>query len=249
MRPTHGSNHLACLIREEAVEFTTLHQLLNDNWHMAIFIFFDESGNLDFSPTGTRYYFFGALTTRTPAKLVGPLNELRYDLIGSGLEIEYFHATEDKQAVRNEVFDRIVKVGSFEYDCIVIEKRKLNPILHIPQRFYPQFASYLLQYIFNRYQDDPAERIVVITDKIPVKRKRKAIEKAFMTYIRQNLQSRPFSILHHRSASHAGLQAADYCNWAIHKKWKDNERRPYNLIRQFIKSELDILQTGSEHFY
>lgn len=215
---------------------------------MAVFLFFDESGNLDFSPTGTRYYIFGTLSTHDPAPLSHPLSNLHYQLIANGIEIERFHATEDRQKIRDYVFPILSQVGGFEFDCVIIEKRKVNPVLYDPSRFYPKFANYLLQYVFRRYHE-PDERIVVITDTLPVKKKRKAVERAFMTYIRRNLGQRPFTVLHHSSASHACLQAADYCNWAIHKKWKDNELRPYNKIRKFIRSEFDILKSGDEYFY
>lgn len=215
---------------------------------MTVFLFFDESGNFDFSPTGTPYLVFGALTTRDPANLLRPLSDLRYRLIASGVEIESFHATEDKQVVRDQVYQIIKTVGGFEFDAVVIEKRKVNPVLYDAARFYPQFANYLLRYIFARYPD-PNERIVVITDRIPLRKKKGAIEKAFKGYIRQNLGRRPFTILHHPASSHACLQAADYCTWAIYRKWKDGELRPYNEIRSFVRSDFDILARGTEYFY
>lgn len=89
----------------------------------------------------------------------------------------------------------------------------------------------------------------MITDRIPVSKKRRAVEKAFKSYIRGNLANRPFTVLHHASASHICLQAADYCNWAVYKKWNDGERRPYDVVRQFIKSEFDIVSHGREYFY
>ncbi len=216
---------------------------------MAIFIFFDESGNLDFSASGTEYYFFGALTTRNPMLLSQPLSDLKYNLIDEGLKIECFHASEDRQVVRDQVFDQLVRVGEFEYDCVIIEKRKLDPLLHAPTKFYPQYASDLLREIFRRYDGDTEERIVVITDTIPVKKTRKAVEKTFLTYISQELSGRPYTVLHHRSASHSGLQAADYLNWAIHKKWTHGEMRPYDKIKHLVQSEFEILEAGKEFYY
>ncbi len=215
---------------------------------MTVHLFFDESGNLDFSPNGTKYYIFGALTTREPSALTRPLSELKYELLSQGIEIEAFHATEDRQAVRDRVFEIIARIGGFEFDSVIIEKRKAHPNLHDEVRFYPQFANYLLRYVFNRYRD-PTERIVIVTDRLPMARKRQAVEKAFRTYIRQNLGERPFTILHHSAAGHSCLQAADYCTWALYKKWHSNELRPYGRVRPFIRSEFDILQRGSEYFY
>jgi hypothetical protein len=59
----------------------------------------------------------------------------------------------------------------------------------------------------------------------------------------------PFSVFHQSSVGHACLQAADYCTWAVHKKWRDGELRPYRMIEPFIKSELEIFQRGDERFY
>ncbi|MEE9132954.1 MAG: DUF3800 domain-containing protein [Gemmatimonadota bacterium] len=139
-------------------------------------------------------------------------------------------------------------MGGFKFDAVVVEKRKVNPVLYNEVRFYPQFANYLLKYVFARYSD-MKERIVVITDSIPVKKKKQAVEKAFKTFIRGNLGRRPFTLLHHPAASHACLQAADYCAWAVYRKWKDGELRPYEEIKQLVRSDFDILRHGEEYFY
>lgn len=81
---------------------------------MSVYLFFDESGNLDFSPNGSRYFIFGALTTRTPAAFSRQLSELRYGLLDRGVELEAFHAAEDRQAVRDEVFRLITSIVGFD---------------------------------------------------------------------------------------------------------------------------------------
>ena len=215
---------------------------------MSIYFFFDESGNLDFSPNGTPYYCFGALSTRDPAPLTEALTALRYEMLAEGLELERFHAAEDRQAIRNRVFAAIIAVGKFDFDCVVIEKRKVNPEFYRDGRFYSHFAAYLLRHMFQRSLV-PNERIVLITDRLPVKRTREGVEKAFKFFIRDRLGDRPFSLLHHSSHSHAALQAADYCMWAVHRKWTANDRRSYDLISPFIRTETDVLRRGSEYFY
>jgi hypothetical protein len=221
--------------------------LRRDTPHMSIYFFFDESGNLDFSPNGTPYYCFGVLSTHDPAPLTQALTALRYDMLAEGLELERFHAAEDRQTIRDRVFAAIIAVGEFDFDCVVIEKRKVNPELHRDGRFYPHFAGYLLRHVFERSLV-PNERIVLITDRLPMKRTRE-VEKAFKFFIRDHLGDRPFSILHHSSNSHAALQVADYCMWAVHRKWTADDRRSYGLIRPFIRTELDLLRRGSEYFY
>lgn len=215
---------------------------------MAVYLFFDESGDLHFAPGGSKYYFFGVLTTRDPGSLTAPLTALRYELLAGGVEIERFHAAEDRQAVRDRVFPILVADHSFEFDVTVIEKAKTNPVLHEAVRFYPQFASYLLKYVFARYAD-PKEPIVIVTDTLPIEKKRKAVEKAFKTFISDNLGARPYTLVHQASGSHACLQAADYLTWAVHKKWTHGDMRSYSMVRHVIRSEFDIFAAGTEYFY
>lgn len=115
-----------------------------------IYLFFDESGDLNFALNGSPYYYFGALTTTDPLPLTQALTALRYELIGGGLEIERFHAAEDRQAVRDRVFGALASTGGFEFDALVIEKRKAHPSLHDDTRFYPKFTAFLLRYVLNR---------------------------------------------------------------------------------------------------
>lgn len=56
-------------------------------------------------------------------------------------------------------------------------------------------------------------------------------------FIRRRLGARPFSLLHHASAAHAGLQAADYALWAVHRKWQGGDARSHVLIAPFLRSE------------
>ena len=144
---------------------------------MALYLFFDESGDLNFSPIGSRYYFFGALTTRDPERLTNPLSRLRYQLLADGLEIERFHASEDRQAVRDRVFEVILATGGFDFDAAVIKKRNARAVLDDEARFYPLFAARLLKHVFDRHPD-PDERVVVVTDTLPVKRTKRAVEMA-----------------------------------------------------------------------
>lgn len=135
---------------------------------MAVYLFFDESGNLDFGRNGTKYFAFGCLTTTNPASLLHPLAGLRYELMERGQDIECFHAAEDRQAVRNEVFRILERVGGFEFDAVLIQKANVPADLQEPQQFYPYFARELLTLVFQRYEGDAP--IVIVTDRLPIRR-------------------------------------------------------------------------------
>lgn len=75
-----------------------------------LFLFIDESGNFDFSHKGTKYFVLSCLSTFYPIDEREKLIKLRYDLLSSGINQEYFHATEDAQSTRDQVFKLITSL-------------------------------------------------------------------------------------------------------------------------------------------
>lgn len=214
-----------------------------------VYIFLDESGDFNFSPSGSPYYLFGAVSTRDPVALDRAIAQLHYELLAEREHEHCFHATEDQQAVRDRVFAAIRAAGNFDFDALIIEKAKANPVFYDEIRFYPQFAGYLLRYILGRPSVSSAPAIVVVTDTLPMKKRREAVNKAVRASLRAARRDRPFTLVHHAAASHGGLQIADYCTWAVHKKWTHHELRPYREITGFRRSEFDIFEHGEERFF
>jgi Protein of unknown function (DUF3800) len=132
---------------------------------VAVYLFFDESGNLDFSENGSRWFCFGSLTLRDPGPLSAALTRLRYGLLEQGLELEHFHAAEDRQAVRNQVFSTLAAVGGFEVDVLVAEKSLTPAELRDPFEFYRHLAHVLMDSVLDRFRDVD-EPIVIITDSL-----------------------------------------------------------------------------------
>jgi hypothetical protein len=214
-------------------------------------VFLDEAGDFNFSATGTRFFTLTTITKTRPFTWDAPLISLKYDLIEVGLDIEYFHASEDRQAVRNQVFTIIGNnLTNLRIDSLVIEKRKTGPVLQELEKFYPRMIGYLIRYVLEPRNLKDYEEVIVITDSVPVSRKREAIEKAVkQTLSRMLPNGTRYKILHHASKSCTGLQIADYCNWAIFRKWERGDLRSYELIRSGIRSEFDIFKSGPRHYY
>ncbi len=215
------------------------------------YIFIDESGNSDFSPSGTRYFTFTSLLSQRPFLFSEQLAELKYDLMDDGLDVESFHASEDRQSTRNKVFDVIRdNHNSLRIDSIVIEKAKTDPSLQSVERFYPKMLGYLLKYVVDSIQPDVLDKVIVITDSLPVRKRRKAIEKAIKITLAEMLpEGLEYQIVHHDSKSNFGLQIADYCSWAIFRKWEREDARSYGTLGRIIRSESDIFSSGQKLYY
>ena len=216
-----------------------------------LYIFLDEGGNLDFSKSGTKYFTLTSLSKERPFEAYKPLYEFKYDLLELGVEIEYFHAAEDTQAVRNGVFDVIHRyINQTRIDSLIVEKRKTAPALQEEERFYPEMLGYLLKYVINGYDLSQFEKLLVFTDNIPLQRKKKAIEKTIKKVLANVLPTGVvYEIFHHASKSNFDLQIVDYCNWAIYRKWELKDLRSYEGIKGVVQSEFDIFDTGKIFYY
>lgn len=216
-----------------------------------LYVFLDESGNLDFSDKGTRYFMIGSVTIARPFNLYGDLGALKYDLAEHGIALERFHASEDTQHVRNSVFGVIQRhLDGMAIDSTIVEKRKAHPTMQVLEKFYPQMLGYHLRYVLDQYRLADFDGALIYTDTLPIQKKREAIEKAVKQTLAAMLpEGVSYQVLHHDSKSNFNLQVADYCTWAIYRKWANADERSYALISRAVRSEFDIFRTGKQFFY
>jgi len=90
-----------------------------------LYVFLDESGNLDFSRNGTRFFQIVGVVQERPFEAYKAVCDLRYDLIETGEDVQLFHATEDHPAYSFERAQGLVqRGGTFIYKSAVFACRK-----------------------------------------------------------------------------------------------------------------------------
>lgn len=104
-----------------------------------LFIFADEAGCFNFSrrPGASKYYIVCTISCRACAALGASLLDLRRQLIWEKAPIgEFFHASEDKQMIRDRVLAALQK-HDFSIHATILEKSKAFPrIRPTNHRFY-----------------------------------------------------------------------------------------------------------------
>lgn len=212
----------------------------------------DESGDWNFNPKGSRYFVLTAAWTYDPLPLAQALTALRFGLVKDGHSIDGFHASPDRQVVRDAVVQTLVSHSGWRFASVVIEKCKVNPILYAPPRFYPTFASALLRFILRR----PAmqrSRVLVYADTLPMdtRAKKEGVLKALKTTCSAELPAGCHHYVNsHRLESNCWLQVADYCCWAVMKKWQTGDVRTYDELKPRMPSpELEITARGDGTVY
>lgn len=214
----------------------------------------DESGDLNFSAAGTRYYIFTSAWTYEPAALANELTALRFRLVkdGHGEHLGGFHAREDAQPKREIVVDVLRRHHDWSFASIVVDKRRVNPVLRDPDKFYPKFASMVLRFVFRGRVKPGTSGILIYTDTLPFTGKQaKAAEVAIKTACRSDLPAGlPFKVLHHRRESNAWIQVADYCCWSMCRKWEHGNLDVYERLRpRLAATEIEPTSRGDGTVY
>lgn len=224
-----------------------------------LYVFIDEGGDFNFSPSGSKVYTISATITHCPWELLDDISQLRHTILAreahSHLGQSYlekylchrFHATEDQQPVRDDFFKIIGKMEYIKAHAVVVRKNRTNPNLREPHKFYAKIAGYLLDYIFKKYQ---YSKLCIFVDSMPVNKQKEIFLKAIKYEIKSKQPRQEFSIFFPSSASNPFLQVSDYINWAIFRKWENQDERSYALIENKLgKKELDIFAKGDYEYY
>ncbi len=118
--------------------------------------------------------------------------------------------------------------------------------LRAEERFYPRVLGTLLREILRHYALAELAEVIVFTDSLPVSRKRAAVEKGVKMTLTSMLPATVrYRVLHHASKSNLDLQIADYCTWAIYRKWNLQDARSFTRIQPAVRREWDVLQAGA----
>ena len=215
-----------------------------------LYCFLDEGGNFDFSDKGSRYFTYTCLTTKRPFFADAGLDAYKYDLIEYGLAHHYFHACEDNKHDKGKVFGALSNhLNSFKLDSVIIDRTQVTKEKRNQHYVYTRVFAHLLAKVIKEEfsnQSNIPTKLIVITDTIPINTKRKVVE----GNIKQTLQALipkgvKYHLLHHPSSSHYGLQIADYCNWAILRRWERGEDLYYTKIQEALRSEYSQFNYGS----
>lgn len=206
------------------------------------YVFLDESGDFNFGEQGSAYFIVTAVTMQRPTEMDAALAEYRYERLESGYDAEYFHCSRDTPEVRRRVFQIIAgHRDRMRIDYLVAEKATMDAAARPVVRFYPRMVGRLLDPVIRSAKVGGGTRVVIITDRIPVKRTRKAVERGILEALPSPVRERNgYDIHHHESRSHFGLQVADYCCWAIQRKWTRRDDRYFGLIKPALRCALSV---------
>lgn len=215
-----------------------------------IHVFADEGGNFDFSrQVGASRYFILTTVTMASTAAGDALTELRRELSWDGHDLSGgFHASHDSYAIRQRVFAELVK-HDIRVDAVILEKAKAQPQTHLSEpRFYQYAWFYHFKHVGPLIFQGHAE-LFVIAAALETKRKRGIFHAAVRDVVGQVAPKAAFNTAFWPAAGEPCLQVADYCCWAIQRKWEGGDPNWHALIASKIKTEFDLWAIGKTLYY
>lgn len=174
---------------------------------------------------------------------------LRHDLLMAGEKLgDCFHATTDSQATRDKVYECILG-HEFRVQATICEKSKAQPQVRSSKaRFYKIPWFFHLKHGLSSHVD-PTETLVVTAASIGSRKERASFTNGIDDVVGQNLINANYLVDFKPAASDPWLQVADYCAWAIQRKWERGDSRSFDLISKRITYEYELWRHGSTHYY
>lgn len=211
-----------------------------------VHLFADEAGNFDFSGGrgASRYFIIASVTCGEP-DVGNAMLHLRRQLLWEGLDVrpEGFHATEDKQAVRDRVFAMLTD-HDLRIDATIFEKRNVRPHLIDDEAAFYRLAWFLHFKFVGPRIVTATDELMVTAAALSTKRRRAVFAEAVHDVVAQVSPTTTFRAVQTSSESEPCLWAADYCAWAIQRKWERGDERSYVLIRDQLESEVVMFARG-----
>lgn len=213
------------------------------------YVFSDEAGNFDFSrgQGATRYFILGTVTA-DDCRFGDRLLQLRRELGWRGSHLDkVFHATEDPQAIRDEVFATI-RDEDLRIDATILEKSKAQQHLQSESALYKMAWFLHFKHVAPRITDSD-DRLFVVASRLGTKKKRGGFHSAVDEVVEQVSPCASHRVAFWPADSDPCLQVADYCTWAIQRKWERDDLRSYDLIADKVESEFDAWSVGGTHYF
>ena len=212
------------------------------------FVFTDEAGNFDFSSSGSRYFIITTLTLDS-CEVGHELIDLRRQLSWENLPLgARLHATEDKQSIRDRVF-ALLEPREFRVDATIYDKPKVSPRNRESHGEFYKFALfYHWRALVNRISA-PGDEIHAINPSIGNARAREKLLADMQDPLRQTASGRTCRADVFDAHSDPCIVVADYCCWAIQRKWERGDDRSRRLIAHNIVSEFDIFEDETARYF
>lgn len=203
------------------------------------YIFLDESGDLGFKPTSSKWFIFTIVLTNDHRKVEKVIKKIRNGLKKKYKRVNELHAYHSQPLIRKKMLKLLSENRDLKVFCVILNKKKVYVDLQNQKNYlYNYTANILLDRLHhNKKLVDINEPIELYIDQ---KDTNKFIRDNFEKYLKQNFTKRgniKVNIKIKPSHTEKCLQAVDFISWAIFRKYEQNDYEYYEIIKSKVLEE------------
>lgn len=202
------------------------------------YIFLDESGDLGFKPTSSRWFIFTIAMVSDPRALERVVKRVWRPLRRKHKKLGELHAYHADDITRTRVLSRLNELDDLRILCTILNKQKVHIDLQNQKNYlYNYTANILLERLHTKDVLKLGEPIHLYIDRKDTK---KQLRENFVRYLTTSMTKRrdgTFKVELHSSHENKSLQAVDFISWAVFRKYEKGDYEFYEIIKSKITDE------------
>lgn len=202
------------------------------------YIFLDESGDLGFKKSSSKWFLFTIAIVSGPRSLERIVKKVWRPLKKKHKHIGELHAAHEKDITRKRMLKMLNEVEDLKVLCIILNKQKVYVDLQDQKNYLYNFtANILLDRLHNKEILPVKEPIHLYIDRKDTK---KHLRENLINYLTDSMKKRrdgAFKVELHASHENKSLQAVDFISWAIFRKYEKGDFEFYEIIKDKIADE------------
>jgi hypothetical protein len=191
------------------------------NTPTTLFVFIDESGDMDFNAKASQHFLMSAIFTSLPGESAQAMQRLKYELLAEGSEHLEFHATNNPWEIRNRVITAVQQMDQFSAHTLWINKSYAHPSkqtkVELFALFGRAFGRWLAQVVGGNH-----DRVVMVFDSALTNKDQNAFKAAVKPALKAT--GVDFRLCFHPVKQDLNGQIADYYSWSAFRLLEANER-------------------------
>ncbi|GII01749.1 DUF3800 domain-containing protein [Planobispora takensis] len=206
-----------------------------------VFMYTDETGNLDYNIAGggSKYFGIGTATFNGDHDAaLGQGQRLRLAHARAGLAFPRgYHAKNDNYRTRTEVYD-VIKAQQPRFDATFLAKEKAYSHVKSKGELYLyRMAWYLHFKEIAKQVTDPGDTLYVVVATLGTAARKRAFESAIKEVCEDHgPQDREVVVCHWESSTSWGLQVADYGLWAVQRNLERGDSAFMEAVEPTLKT-------------
>jgi hypothetical protein len=202
------------------------------------YIFLDESGDLGFKKSSSKWFIFTVAMVSDPRSLARVVKKIWKTLKKKHKRLGELHASHERDVTKRRMLEQLNEVVDLKALCVVLNKSKVYVDLQNQKNYLYNFtANILLDRLHTKEVLKQNEPIHLFVDRKDTK---KILRENFVNYLARAMQKRrdgTFKVELHSSSENKSLQAVDFISWAVFRKYERGDYEYYELIKSKIADE------------